>query len=94
MPTNPAADLTAPPFVLRIGKRRYSVPSLAVASEFFSRARDEFFRRGGDPNDLPKRTVHERTGKLIGHVAQNGRIFPGRDWKPGIKPLFDPLVSP
>ncbi|UGY15185.1 hypothetical protein HAP48_0042785 [Bradyrhizobium septentrionale] len=27
-------------------------------------------------------------GKMIAHVSYNGRVWPGTEWKPGLKPLF------
>ncbi|SHG89239.1 hypothetical protein [Bradyrhizobium erythrophlei] len=35
-------------------------------------------------------TIIDDAGKIIAHVSYNGRVWPGAEWKPNSKPLYDP----
>ena len=32
----------------------------------------------------------DQKGKVVGHIAYNGKVFPGEHWKSGDKPIFNP----
>ncbi len=32
-------------------------------------------------------------GAIVAHVSFNGRVWAGREWKPGATPLYDPCVT-
>jgi hypothetical protein len=88
MTTQTKTLTTAGKLFVQIGNRRFEVGSLQEASEKFCHARDQY---GEGASKTPRAIIVDGAGKQIGHIAYNGRIFPGRsrDWKPDTKPLLD-----
>lgn len=86
MPRNlPISPSTEGMFV-EIGTKRYEVGSLKEASEKVRTVTDMI-----PSSEFRSVLVVDGAGKVIGHVAYNGRVFSGRpeDWKPGVKPIYD-----
>lgn len=79
----PAAMLT-----MVVGKRRYSVSSLAEASAMFCAARD---KAGTGASRTPTPMVYNAAGDLVAHISYNGRVWSGhpRDWTPETKPMME-----
>ncbi len=80
---------------VEIGSKRYEVASIEDASRRFAVARDKAFADGAGSADLPQPLIVDSAGKVIANISQNGRVWPGKpgDWKPGAKPIYDPLPS-
>jgi len=74
---------------VQMGERQYPVKSLAEASDKFARARDTY---GEGASKTPTPIVVDGRGDVVGYIAYNGKVFPGRpqDWQEGVKPLFTP----
>jgi hypothetical protein len=74
---------------ITVRKRRYPVASLEDASQKFSQVRDA---SGKGASETPTPLIVDDAGKVVGYIAYNGRVFPGRpqDWKSGVKPLYEP----
>ena len=74
--------------------RRYPVASLEEASRKFSQARDAAVQAGGGGASTVGKPplIRDQSGRVIGNIAYNGRIFSGepKDWKPGVQSLYDP----
>ena len=87
MPDLPAVTAAT----MTIGRRSYPVASLAEASAMFIAARD---RAGTGGRDTPTPLLFDREGRQIAYVSYNGRVWAGtpRDWKPGHRPLVDPIL--
>ena len=74
--------------LVRLGRKTYRFDSLRQASEFFCAARD---RSGLGGSKMPTPDLIDASGKPVGYVSYNGRIWPGspRDWDADKRPLFD-----
>ncbi|MDD5540740.1 MAG: hypothetical protein PHG61_08620, partial [Candidatus Marinimicrobia bacterium] len=83
-------DVPAALFVT-IGDRRYPVKSFAEASEKYRAVIDTL---GVGVSKVPAKymepKITDAAGKVIGHIAYNGKVFPGRRWKSGDKPIYNP----
>ena len=87
----PEGTEPAPPTRLwiMVGTRRYPVASFEEASGKF---RQVVEAAGTGAGETPTPLVVDDAGTVIGYVAYNGKVFPGRPeaWKPGQRPLYDP----
>ena len=79
---------------LLIASKKYPVGSLGEASGKYRMAVDWVEEQ---VDKLPTKYAHplivDESDNLIGYIAYNGNVFPGRprDWKPGLKPLYSPI---
>lgn len=75
---------------IKIGGRRYPVPSFEAASRLFCAARDRF---GEGASKTPTPRILQG-GRPIAYVSYNGRVWSGspKDWKADRAPLFDPFA--
>lgn len=73
-------------YQVAIGRKRYTVPSLQVASEVFCAARDKAMTGA---SRTPTPLVYDAAGKQIGYISYNGRVWPGRTYRPDATPLYD-----
>ena len=75
-------------YSVRFEGRDYPVGSLREASEKWVAFRD---RTCAGASELPIAYVVDRTGKLIGYIAYNGRIFAGHpeQWRTETRILYD-----
>jgi hypothetical protein len=71
-------------FTLVIGQYISKVESFESASKAYVAA-------------IGRRTMHSMpTGRIhfdgveIAHVSYNGKVWPGTEWRSGLRPLFDP----
>lgn len=78
-----------PQLFVERGGQRYPVASLQEASEKWDQFRLAS-RAGASIMGGGAARIVDQDGKEIGRIAYNGRIFPPGEWKPGIKPLYDP----
>lgn len=75
-------------YTVQVGRKRYPVPSLEMASAIFCAARDRS-RYGSRRTPTP--LIYDTADRLVGYVSYNGRVWAGHphDWKPGDKPLCE-----
>ena len=73
--------------VVKFGKTRISVASVAEASAVYSAARDA---AGLGASRWPCGVVTAQ-GKTIGHISYNGRVWakPSKQWSVGDLPIYD-----
>lgn len=89
----PAPPLT-PPLIMRVGDRRYPVPSIEQASAMFCRARDSWLHScsGQRAGDVPTPLIYDGTGRQVAYVSWNGKVWagkPGGPFVPGRTPLCE-----
>lgn len=82
----------SPLMFLQIGTRRYQVDSFRQASEMFCLARDKM---GEGASKTPLPSIVDEAGKVLGHLAYNGRVFAGspKGWTAQTPILFDNRVE-
>lgn len=79
-----------------VGGQKYPVYSFAEASQKY---RGVIEATGVGAREVPLKysspLILDQDGNAIGHIAYNGKVFPGRpeDWKPGLRPLYNPYSS-
>lgn len=90
-PSGPLSAKSINSLTLRIGRRAYPVADLADASRKTLAAVHALMATGARMSDTFKTPLLYEGERLVGHVSQNGRVWPGhpRDWKPGAKPLHE-----
>lgn len=78
--------------LIEVAGKRYPVPSIEAASALISKTRD---KTGVRSSEYDPAHIFETSGKLLGHVAYNGRVFAGRarEWRSETELLFDPSVA-
>jgi N12 class adenine-specific DNA methylase len=81
--------LATTPDHIRIENNKFPFTSFEQASKAY-RATIEHMGIGG--SQTPNATIHDANGRTVANIAYNGKVFPGApsDWKPGVKPLYDP----
>jgi hypothetical protein len=88
----PPAPETAPAaYSMRVGRKVYSVASLADASRLFCAARDAH-GEGASRTPLP---IILRNGAEWGHISYNGRVWSHlpNEWSPDDAPVYDPVIE-
>lgn len=75
---------------LQVGRKRYQVESFEQASEMCCTARDKWLQNGARGARPGSQLLLDEQGRVIGHVAYNGRVFPGtpQAWKSGTQALY------
>lgn len=73
---------------LQVGGKCFPVASFKEASDKFSVVRDAI---GNGASETPSPLLTDSTGRVIGHISYNGRIWPGtpQAWRSGLAPLYD-----
>jgi hypothetical protein len=79
------------PVAVRVGKTVYPFVSFADASIRFEAARDAVFFDGGSSADIPRVDLLDESGKSVGYISQNGRVWIGnrKDWKQNVA-VYEP----
>lgn len=82
----------ASPYTVKVNGKVYPAQSFEQASKAF-RAAIETMGVGASQSPTPE--IRDASGKVVGHIAYNGRVFPGPSgsWKSGDVPLYDPAGS-
>lgn len=82
------ADSLQDGILVRLGSKTYRFDSLPQASQFFCAARD---RSGLGGSKMPTPRLIDATGKTVGYISYNGRIWPGlpTDWNADKRPIYD-----
>lgn len=85
----------APKLFVRIGRNVHPVASLKEASQKANAAVMAWFQDGFRGDELPHMDVLDGSGKQIGYISQNGKVWSGtqQEWKSGQKPLYDASVK-
>ncbi len=76
---------------IRLGARRFAVPSLAIASAKWVEVID---RMGVGASQTPVPVIETQAGSIIAHVTFNGRVFAGKPGSERYAVLFDPVGEP
>lgn len=71
---------------LEVGRKRYLVPSLEMASAMYSAARD---KSGLGASKFREGRIVDVNGNLIARISYNGRVWPVEEWFVGQQPLIE-----
>lgn len=71
---------------LEVGRKRYLVPSLEMASAMYSAARD---KSGLGASKFREGRIVDVNGNLIARISYNGRVWPAEQWFVGQQPLVE-----
>lgn len=87
----PTTQEVAGQLYAELNGRRFPVASYAEASEKFEAMRDTVDEGA---SATPTVKITDDSGKVVAHIAYNGRVFPGERWEPGVKALYEPEGEP
>ena len=82
-----------PPFSVMLRRGHWvTAATLESASAACRQYLDENCYGGSDWNGG---TLKDATGRVVGHVSYNGKVWAGRarDWQPGDRPLYSPYLK-
>ena len=73
-----------------MGDKQYGVDSIEDASKKYRKVIDAADLGSSQvPADFFSPGIVDGSGKLVGHIAYNGKVFPGEKWEHGIEPLYN-----
>lgn len=71
----------------RVGRRAFPVTSWEQVSRAY---RDTLAALDLGSSQAPRCEILNLRGEVVAHVSYNGRVWPGRTWQDGTKPIYDP----
>jgi hypothetical protein len=68
-----------------------AVKDYAEASGIVEELREQHMEMGHGNSTFPRMTIVDlSTGATVAHVSWNGKVWPGEQWTPDSKPLYEP----
>jgi hypothetical protein len=90
---HPKAIVPRVELALRIDDSRHvtAVKDYAEASGIVSELVNQHMEMGQGNSTFPRMTVVDlSTGSTVAHVSWNGKVWPGEQWTPDAKPIYEP----